>query len=579
LEAAPMQQPGGPTSAAPADSAADSQAALESHARAASRTAPRRRVSALLLAALLHLRDWAPLIYDGVGVVALLFGAYVLRQKMSLPLGCYDEGVVLTHTRMVTWGYWPYRDFFTQYPPGLFFLLAALWKVFGTQVMVARHLCEVFRVGLSLLAGVAAGQMVGRRFAALPAGLLLMFLARLTPSPTAWEGGLMFALASVIALSHAAKTRERGAWIVAGAMLGLTLSFRHDLFMYFLAAMSPGVVCWVRDRALSRQQALRLLGWTAVGLAIPFAIFWLPTLVVAKWRTILDDGFLTNVRYVMPSRRLPLPKLLSPLPGHKLPMCLIDWPCMLFLIVLAAPAMGLLQTLRARSPQVDRVSAGLVTALSLAVIPQATGRADTVHAVYALGPGMILASSFAMGFGHRLTWRGGLAGLALIAFCAWGSRVVYPPHGPLNGQVGDWQLNGSPGALDVPDSQAGSRRELRAYVQRHSAPKEEIFIGSKTHAQIMVNELDLYFVLDRPGATRFLQFDPGTVTREEVQADMIRTLDAKQIHMVILASPPFAHEPNDSAKMGSTLLDTYIRARYKLATTIGPYEVRFRDGT
>ncbi len=544
----------------------------------ASHSPPRRRASSLLLAALLHVRDWAPLIFDAVGVLALLLGGYLMRQRTSLRLDCYDEGVVLSHTRMLTWGYWPYRDFFTQYPPGLFFLLAALWKVFGTQIMVARHLSEVFRLGLALLAGVAGGQMVGRRFAALPAGVLLMFLARLTPSPAAWYAGLMFALASVIALSHAAKTRERGPWIVAGAMLGLTLSFRHDLFVYFVAAMSAGVLYWVRSRALSRQQALRLLGWTAVGLAIPFAVFWLPTLVVAKWSTILQDGFLTNVRYVMPSRKLPLPKLLSPLPGQRLPMCLIDWPCMLFLIILAAPAMGLLQTLRARSPQVDRVSAGLLTALSLAVIPQATGRADTAHAVYALAPGIILASSFSMSFGHRLTWRGGLAGLVLIAFCAWGSRVVYPPHGPLIGQVGDWQLNGSPFALDVPDDQAGSRRELRAYVQSHSAPKEEIFIGSKTHAKIMVNELDLYFLLDRPGATRYLQFDPGTVTREEVQAQMIHTLDAKHIHMVILASPPFANEPNDSAKMGSTLLDTYIRARYKLATTIGPYEVRFRDG-
>src|SRR5581483_8602651 len=157
--------------------------------------------------------------------------------------------------------------------------------------------------------------------------------------------------------------------------------------------------------------------------------------------------------------------------------------------------------------------------------PQATGRADFIHAIYGLGPGIILACSYTMSFGRHLTWRGAIAGFVVIGFCAYASRVAYPPSGPLFTQVGDWQLDGSPFALGVPDGQAAARRDLRAYVQSHTAPNEEIFIGSMTHAKIMVNEVALYFILDRPAATRYLQFDPGTVTREEVQAQMIQTLD------------------------------------------------------
>src|SRR5581483_1266589 len=159
---------------------------------------------------------------------------------------------------------------------------------------------------------------------------------------------------------------------------------------------------------------------------------------------------------------------------------------------LVAPALGLLQTLRARRPQVDPVNAGLLTALSLAVLPQATGRADFIHAIYGLGPGIILACSYTMSFGRHLTWRGAIAGFVVIGFCAYASRVAYPPSGPLFTQVGDWQLDGSPFALGVPDGQAAARRDLRAYVQSHTAPNEEIFIGSMTHAKIMVNEVDLY---------------------------------------------------------------------------------------
>jgi hypothetical protein len=47
--------------------------------------------------------------------------------------------------------------------------------------------------------------------------------------------------------------------------------------------------------------------------------------------------------------------------------------------------------------------------------------------------------------------------------------------------------------------------------------------------------------------------------------------------MVVLARPPFAVEPNDSARMGATILDSYLQSRYKFAAKIGPYEVRFRQ--
>jgi hypothetical protein len=528
-----------------------------------------------------RLSRFAPLLFESVGVAALLVAGYQILQKTQRYLEFYDEGIVLSHTLMVSWGRWPYRDFYTQYPPGIFLLLLTLWKLFGTKVLVARFLSHGLRVGVALMAGVAGARTVGRRFSALPAGLVLLFLARLPPSPSAWLAGLMFALASVVALSRAVETSERGPWLVAGAMLGLTLSFRHDLFVYFVAALSPCVLLWVHFRTPTREQALRLFGWTAAGAAIPIAFLWVPTLVVAKWSVIAHDGLIDQVRYVMPGRKLPVPSLtelvlLPPLTTTRLPAFLTDMACMTYAIVLWAPALGLLQTLGAERSRGDRVTALLLTALSVAVLPQATGRADWIHAIYALTPGLILASSFAMSSG-QFTWRNGLAAILLSAFCVWALRAELPPHGPLFAEVSETQLDGSPYTQGIPDPQAATRRQLRAYVQSHSAPGEPIYIGTSTHSTIMVNEVDLYFVLDRPAATRYLQFDVGTVTRAEVQAQMIASLEAQRTHMVILAHPPsWVEVGNDSGKPGATILDSYLRSRYETAAKIGPYEVRLR---
>ena len=531
----------------------------------------------------------APLVFDAVGVLALLVGAHQIFQQTHYPLGFYDEGIVLSHARMVSWGYWPYRDFFSQYPPGLFFVLVALWKLFGTQVLVVRYFTHGIRMGVALMAGVAGARTVGRRFTALPAGLLLLFLARLPPSPYAWLVALMFALASIIALSYAVETRARGPWMVAGAMLGLTLAFRHDLFVYFVAAMSPGAFLWVRSRALGRQQTLRLIGWIAAGAAIPCVLFWVPTLVMAKWSLILHDGLIDEVRYVMPSRKLPVPplwtmKVVAPLTHTRLPAFLTDITCMVYAVVLWAPALGLVRTWRAHRPHVDRITVAMLTALSLAVIPQATGRSDWVHAFYGLAPGLILACSLAVSFGRQLTVRGGLSGLVVTAFFLWALRAGLPPQTPLfqtsDAAVSDAKLDGSPFTRGIPDDRAAARRDLREYVQSHSAAGERIYIGAFNHSLVMANEVDLYFVLDRPSATRYLQFDPGMVTRAEVQTEMIDSLEKLRTHLVVLTRAPWWVEPqNDSGKPGAKLLDTYLDAKYKAAAKFGPYEVRFRrDG-
>lgn len=45
-------------------------------------------------------------------------------------------------------------------------------------------------------------------------------------------------------------------------------------------------------------------------------------------------------------------------------------------------------------------------------------------------------------------------------------------------------------------------------------------MGLSDHRRIYVGEMDLYYLADRPGATRVMQFDPNMVNREDVQRQM-----------------------------------------------------------
>src|SRR4030095_2278960 len=87
------------------------------------------------------------------------------------PLSAYDEGILLTNTMLVMMGQVPYRDFYSNYPPGIYLTLAAIFKIFGATARVARVLGLTLRLALVALAARLGGRIVGRRFSLLVAGI------------------------------------------------------------------------------------------------------------------------------------------------------------------------------------------------------------------------------------------------------------------------------------------------------------------------------------------------------------------------------------------------------------------------
>ena len=101
--------------------------------------------------------------------------------------------------------------------------------------------------------------------------------------------------------------------------------------------------------------------------------------------------------------------------------------------------------------------------------------------------------------------------------------------------------------------------------------------GCTDHRRLIFSDVDLYFLADRAGATRIMQFDPGTVTRADVQTEMVAQLEAKRPPVAVLAEDCWWPEPNRSLEIGATVLDDYLHRRYTLALSAGPYRVLTRN--
>jgi hypothetical protein len=124
---------------------------------------------------------------------------------------------------------------------------------------------------------------------------------------------------------------------------------------------------------------------------------------------------------------------------------------------------------------------------------------------------------------------------------------------------------------------AADARDLRgllAAVDRLSCPGDPILVAPPRFDQVTVGNPLLYVLADRTNPTRYDVMQPGIVTTEQVQREMIADLERARPALVVRWEDPRARaqEPNGSAdSSGVTLLDDWIAAPYPRAQRFGRY--------
>jgi hypothetical protein len=491
-------------------------------------------------------------------------GLWATALQLDAPIGLYDEGLLLTHSRLLQAGFLPYRDFYSNYPPGIYLVVGALWGAFGVSPLPVRFLAIALHVAVAALAGRLAGRAEGRAFEPGAAAIVLLWLAPLGVVAYAWLAGLAAALLALELLLLRDGPRRGVLDFCAGLALGAVSCFRHDLFVYLVLVLVP-LGLWTRGRPAART-ALAFAG----GLVVPLLLVWLPVCLGAGLRQPLDDLLLDQVRYVNPARRLPLPPLFAFQAG--LPAFLQDPFPGAVAWTLAAPALALaaLTTLRLRIA--DRRPLLLLGALGLASLPQMLGRTDLYHALFTVTPGLALSVAIAVAAAHgrSVTARATIVCAAFVVMLLplRASLLALPPGPPRLLPGGPPPYRGIPSDPE--------RQDALAFVRAHTRPGEPIYVGWTQHRRMSINEVDFYFFADRPGVTRYLQFDPNMQTREAVQRQMIAEIERRRPRLAVLSDCCYVPEPNASAETGSDLLDRHLAERYGPVARFGRYTLLWR---
>jgi hypothetical protein len=97
---------------------------------------------------------------------------------------------------------------------------------------------------------------------------------------------------------------------------------------------------------------------------------------------------------------------------------------------------------------------------------------------------------------------------------------------------------------------------IAATVHRFAGPGEPIFVALQNNQGHFANAPALYWILDRPPASRFIEFDPCLTDRNDIQQEMIRDLRKTN---VVVQSTFFPGKPFQAAP---SVLDHYLASEF-----------------
>jgi hypothetical protein len=538
----------------------------------------------------------------------------------------YDEGLILFGAERVRNGDVPHQDFYANYGPAQFYLLAALYKLFGVSVVVERALDTVERCCCVILVFVLVDRAVSRGHAVLAATASLVWLQYFGAYGYPIFPALAAALASLVFLMSAVRGTGAPLGLVAGGgCAGVVALFRYDIGLGVFAAEfvllallsgpvrrpAPGDAPFVTSlRLMFGSPSLRGVVRTLVAFSLGFLAVTGPVAVafacIGVIPDLIFDIYTTASNYArMRAMPFPRPAALWANPsefGVYLPL------------ILCAAAVPRLFSMRAGKGFVGLASAGhasdsahppaIGTTLSLrtlsVLIVMTLGffTKGLVH-VSALFMSMALITSLVLlaVLAQSLQRRGRVDRIVVVtALLMTGAVTLYNVRNALHQGWWniDWARNATSWEVTAADEppELGSCRmpaglerlscmkvrpglaQAVRYTQQRTGPKDPVFVGLSRHDKIFGNDMLFCFVLNRPSATKWHHFDPGLQTSAPIQQLMIGELRGARPKLIILVNWGELTDPNDSSRSsGVTLLDDYIRQAYQPVATFGVYNV------
>jgi hypothetical protein len=491
----------------------------------------------------------------------------------------------------------PYRDFWTMYAPGQFYALAAAWRVFGRELIIAAILtCALHAAAASLLYGIARQLAASVRAAAAIALAFGLSRFQVCPEFGSYPPALLLILGALGCLADRWRGGASARELQAGVLLGFAAWFKHDVAAYAAAAAILGAFAAraLGDREVRPWRALARVAAGALAGAAPAAVFVALAAGADAWQDLIafPGG---DFRAVRGEAYPQLPYFASIQGWLERPTSLVEardagnavraWIlCVAPELAFAAGAWLAARYHRALEPRELAAAATLLAAIPFFWL--AAHVQQNTHLTSMAVASLLLAALWCASAAIPRAWKRAVLLLALfhaagLALDAGEEVYVMKNHVARSVPFG---LPGTSGVRVLPRAR-GEVGEIAEFVRANVPEGEPIHCGLWRHDAVVISDPRFYFLADRPSATRYHELHPGVTDREGVQREMVEEIERSGMRCAVLWRFGWPDERLDAIAArrkaalpdcGSPLLDRYFRERFETVMERGELVVVWR---
>lgn len=496
-------------------------------------------------------------------------------------LDLLDEGLMMYNPMRILSGDIPYKDFFLYYPPGQYWLLAVIFKLFGSSLIVTRIISVIVNSAISI-----AVYLIAKRLSSWKSALIAWIMALLWVNtygslfliPLA----LLFSLISCLFLIKFFTIKYVKYLFFCGLFTGITLFFRNDIGTFTF--ISEGIVLFLfclfnRQKRSLKLIAYYLFGWGIV--LVPVFIYLIMLVPVSD----LTFSFITfPLKLYAKFYSLPFPAII-PNPAHifsgilsvndylrqVLLRMVYYFPSLVYLAGIAMVGLGLRKGLI--QPEKNwSVLLLVLLGLMCHIHGYIRGHIHFLRSTFFMA---IILFSFLISASKNF-FQNNLSRLVCFIFVLAVVSVSIPEK--LQQTVSSFS---QPFYFSIKrakgicwDNRGKVYEGLIKYIQTNVPENERIFVGNARHDLVFINDIMLYYLSERHSATKYHQLDPVLITKKDIQEQIISDLKKSKINYVILWQEAHHFEPNLSGKSsGLFLLDNFIRKQFVPVRQFGDYTV------
>jgi len=524
---------------------------------------------------------WTTYIFVLTSILSMIYLVLAMNKGFNI----HDEGDMVYAAVRILNGEIVYKDFWHNYAPGQFYLLAFLFYIFSPSLIVGRIYSIIVLICIPLTVYLLVSIMENRRIAIIAWGLsaiwVTSFMFHCSPIPIV----VLFTLISCLFIHFFLRKRARKYLILSGVFAGFTTLFRHDIGIYLAAAqlihISLFTIFGQNQRARKISTACVAVGRQAVvymaGIAIivlPIAIYFLANV---PFRTLVEDLFVWNIKVFPEVLAIPYP-----LPSFR---GIVFWfPPLMYILAAGYLAVGVYRK-ELDATDIRLWNLFLFLLIGVFFLNQAAMRSDVVHLFPTFFPAIIVLSILIenyrdeqKGTNYPLTPRPKRV-LSFIVILV----TILCFFKPLHNQIGNiiiildgssyvsMNVNRAKG-ISVQKNETAYEDAVR-YIKNYVPEKERIFVGNFRHDRVMIGDIMFYFLSERHSATKYHIIGPGITTAEFIQEHIVNDIDAHEVQYIILRNID-NREPNLGRVSSEVyILDEYIQTHFEEVEQLGEHRI------